>query len=219
LVDLAPRNGITRTLKIKTRGVHSGASFTIDLHGQQWLVTARHIVDGVPPTEITVVTQAGVEVGGLVPVPVVSSTADVAVFDLGGRTLTSNDPLTPHARDFYLSQNVFFLGFPFGLHLQGIGETYPLVKRASISGWAEDNGIQDHYYLDGINNPGFSGGPVIFNRIGDDDDWRLLGVIHGYRFETIPVDSGHGTVKTNTGIIVAYSIQHAVDAINAYVSP
>jgi S1-C subfamily serine protease len=220
---LVPNWCIQRTLKIKTRGRDAGTSFTIDLHGQQWLVTADHVVSGVSPGEVTVVMQTGAEVGGLIPVPAVNPSGDVAVFDLNGRRLTADLPLAPATPEtFGLSQDVYFLGFPFGLQMQGIGEIYPFVKKAIISAWDYTHGI-DLFFLDGMNNPGFSGGPVVFSRLGTQgQDWRVLGVVHGYHPDSIPVLLNPGivlgTVRANAGIVLGYGIRHAVEAIDAYVS-
>ena len=78
--------------------------------------------------------------------------------------------------------------------------------------------------LDGVNNPGFSGGPVVY-RTGPDQ--QILAVVSGIVTEpadVIPSLSGDKTaekppkhrkskVDENAGFIVAYSIDTAIDAI------
>lgn len=71
-------------------------------------------------------------------------------------------------------------------------------------------------YVDGHNNPGFSGGPIVFwdKKI---KKFKIGGVIKGYRHEKSKIvdndlDTGLQTY-TNTGIIIGFSIKHAVDAI------
>jgi len=117
-------------------------------------------------------------------------------------------------------QDVFFLGFPFGLasdsrDLNG-GFPFPLVKKATLS--AINFGPNAVMLLDGLNNPGFSGGPVVYTKPGSARlDYSVAGVISGYRFNRLSVDHGSDstplTVNENTGIIIAYSINHAVRII------
>ena len=71
--------------------------------------------------------------------------------------------------------------------------------------------------LDGHNNPGFSGGPVFFTS-RDDQLPKVAGVISGFRYNWEPIFlQGQPTdlsFQYNTGIIVAWSIAHAVEIIN-----
>jgi hypothetical protein len=85
------------------------------------------------------------------------------------------------------------------------------------------------WVLDGINNAGFSGGPVIFK---SGPEQTILGVVSGYHVE--PTDVVSSTVKKvpkkklpskpkqaeqlkvnlNSGFIIAYDISYAVEAIH-----
>jgi hypothetical protein len=80
------------------------------------------------------------------------------------------------------------------------------------------------WVLDGINNPGFSGGPVIF-KTGPEQ--KILAVISGYHLEPTEVVSSAAakkkapekrtqkqTVNLNSGFIIAYDIKYVVEAIN-----
>jgi hypothetical protein len=76
------------------------------------------------------------------------------------------------------------------------------------------------WILDGINNPGFSGGPVFF---GTGDALKVAAVISGYYLQPTEVIRGgaarlaKGTpkdyVNENSGFIIAYDIAWAVDVI------
>ncbi len=70
--------------------------------------------------------------------------------------------------------------------------------------------------MDGQNNPGFSGGPVVFSGPSN-KDYKVAGVISGYRVVHEPIYQGEKkldlTYEYNTGIILAYGIKHAVDLI------
>jgi hypothetical protein len=72
--------------------------------------------------------------------------------------------------------------------------------------------------LDGINNEGFSGGPVVF-RSGKQQ--KIMGVISAWRQEPVQVAYASSTpllpkatVRVNSGFIIAYDIHHAIKAIN-----
>jgi hypothetical protein len=129
-----------------------------------------------------------------------------------------------------LGQDVFFLGFPYGLRMPSTGLNrgfdFPLVKKATISSLCGSPGEPQYMLLDGINNPGFSGGPVVSPPGGlslpqiTSGEMKLeyLGVISSYRFEwESAYERNQKTslaVKTNTGIIIAYDIKHAFDIID-----
>ena len=71
-------------------------------------------------------------------------------------------------------------------------------------------------YIDGFNNPGFSGGPIVYWDF-EKHAYRILGVVKGYREDTAKIMVNGEHVDTNllenSGILVGYSIQHAIQAI------
>jgi hypothetical protein len=73
-------------------------------------------------------------------------------------------------------------------------------------------------YIDGFNNPGFSGGPIVFWDIPK-RAYEILGVVHGYRPDTAQAVVNGQRVDTNvlvnSGILVGYRIEHAMNAIRA----
>lgn len=112
-----------------------------------------------------------------------------------------------------MSEEVFFLGYPFGLSFDigaaGWGHPLPLVKRATLSAFKLDEGL---LLLDGHNNPGFSGGPVVRSaaRRGMTTstvaDPQVIAVVSGYRRDQGRVldDAGFEgpyTYDVNTGIV------------------
>jgi len=115
------------------------------------------------------------------------------------------------------SEDMFFLGYPYGLGMTIDAQVQlPIVKKAILSGSDSQTGGGLHtMYLDGLNNPGFSGGPVVTMRFNPP---RIVGVISGYRVDwqqllvnKLPDPSL--SVQTNSGIIIAYDIKHAVEAL------
>ena len=114
-------------------------------------------------------------------------------------------------------QDVYFLGFPYGYTGSFVftdgGYPLPFVKKATVSLLERKTMI-----LDGHNNPGFSGGPVVYTE-PNKNDFKVAGVITAYRFVEEPVfHDGQETdfiYKYNTGIIEADGIIWAKDLIQA----
>lgn len=207
-----PAQCLERTLRVNVPG-GGGAGFTITRHDRQWLVTARHVVEGHSASDIQLVWRAGPVTATVSRVPDLNPGADVAVFAL-------DNPVTPElnlratSHGLTWSQDVYFLGYPYGLQIRNL-QNFPLVKKAIVSGkeiGAQGVGV---WLLDGINNPGFSGGPVVFQREGT-SQWNVAAVVSGFLTEEIAIAGSPLAVPANTGIILAYDVHHAIDAIDRY---
>lgn len=112
----------------------------------------------------------------------------------------SLDPVFPN-----FGKDVYFYGFPLGnLGTEILGIKFPLVKKAIVSGFIRNNGI-DVLLLDGHNNLGFSGGPVVAYNISS-KTMCVIGVISGYIPEPIDVQykGNKLSVNDNSGIVVCY---------------
>lgn len=102
-------------------------------------------------------------------------------------------------------KEVYFYGFPLGdLGTQVLGIRFPLVKKAIVSGWIKHKGL-NKMVLDGYNNLGFSGGPVVAYD-PNSKKMCLVGVISGYIPEPVSVQykGDKLSVNENSGIIVCY---------------
>lgn len=210
-------NVIHRVFRIKY-GKATGTAFTVDVDGKQYLVTAKHIVDDVSGnatlgilsnTEwIPLTTQLVGHADGEI---------DITVLAANRRLTPANLPMEASSDGLTYGQDVFFLGFPYGIQGKVIfgddGYPLPLVKKALVS--SLDRSV---FLLDGHNNPGFSGGPVVFASPGTYQN-KVAAVISGYLPWEEPVfASGQKTplvYQANTGIIVSYSIHHAVGLIRS----
>lgn len=99
------------------------------------------------------------------------------------------------------------------------GFPIPIIKSATMAGIADYPGSYSTFLLDGHNNSGFSGGPVVF-RSGENKENPLvvLGIISGYRTEVAPVTlAGKPTElasEVNTGIVICPTIKVATDFID-----
>ena len=117
-------------------------------------------------------------------------------------------------------QDLYFLGFPYGQstdHGNLLNNfPFPFVKKAILSAITGGNQGVSLLFLDGHNNPGFSGGPIVFSS-QDKKEYKVAGVISGFNTIEEPVlIGGKLTVMTwmyNTRIIIGYDIKYAVEAI------
>lgn len=198
-----------------------GTGFTLDHEDGQYLVTARHVVEsGAPVRALVRGKAAAVQLTALtVPVP----EADVAVFRLDRPITPPGLPLAASMDGMVFGQDAYFLGFPLGITFDLGDEYFPLVKRCTVSGTTQRYQGRTILLLDGWNNRGFSGGPVVFRpptAAGVREPLRAAGIVTAYRTEAGPVtEAGRavpGTeVRLNTGIIIAEQIMRATEAIEA----
>lgn len=212
-------NVLNRTLFI--RGAAYGSAFVIDVGGREYIVTAKHLLPAPEALESLRIKRNGrwvtheVKEVGRAPGEI-----DIAVLTVNERLVGDHLPAPASMAGLVLGQDVHFLGFPYmlegdvGLLLDGRPLCY--VKKGSVS--ALDSLTQPALVLDAINNPGFSGGPVVFAPPGGaPNDLRIAAVVSKYRTEPEPViadgEETGGVVHSNTGFLYAYNIRHAVDLI------
>lgn len=209
-------NIIQRVLFIRN-GSSTGSGFTIEVDDRQYLITARHILPASGVVSTLDIYYKGVwQTVSVKSIPVLPNNVDIGV-------LVVPQLLTPtyqvHLdKSIFLSEDVYFLGYPYGIIIDGAalnnGIPLPFVKHAIISAF-DVVGIGTPIFLDGINNPGFSGGPVV--HMGTDNIPEIIGVISGYQAEQQSVvQSGKATglsVSTNTGLVIMYQLGSALEAI------
>ncbi|MGD9507489.1 MAG: serine protease [Geminicoccaceae bacterium] len=211
-------------------GDRAGSGFIYDHKGHQYIITARHVVDGMSHHDHLYigygdsVAQADVRLVGYA-----RDGSDVAV-------LTTNVVLNriacPEAgsEGLVYSQQVHFLGFPYGMRMMPVGDVtgnfpIPFVKSAVISAMGVKWKGNPVTFLDGINNPGFSGGPVVFDNISRDHKRskgpKLLGIVSGYHVEPEPIHVRGTETQTdmiyraNTGLVIVYPIERALEIIES----
>lgn len=196
--------------------------FTVDVDNKQYLVTAAHVVKGIAKKDNIQISSQGnwnkvpCELVGMAQEPV-----DIAVLALPEQ-ITPSHSLPATSGNLILAQDMYFLGYPYGLFTDlgsmNSGFPMPFIKKCILSSVAMRPSSQiDKLYLDGINNVGFSGGPVVFARNLNQTDWCVAGVIHGYQIDHRPVMLGTQqtplAVENNSGLVIAYGIRHAIELI------
>lgn len=215
---MVPRNILQRVFQLRV-GAQIATGFTIEVDERQYLITAKHVVaDASRAGSIDIFHDRD----WIINIPyravlVEPDVVDIAVLALNQR-ISPLLPITVGIKGAFLSQKVFFVGFPFGLSINGRavngGFPLPLVKHGIIAAIAIGDG--EPFLVDGINNPGFSGGPVV---IADNPTSpRIIGVVSAYKTEQQPVSYGGQEVaalsaRSNTGLLVAFETEYALRAI------
>lgn len=256
-------NSLRRTFLIQT-SKGRGTAFSIDVDNREYWITAKHIFTGIesgPPGSFTtkvvradILSQNGSGDAGQDQhwIPVTFSTLDPGE-DIDILVLAPDHRLLNFPPDFNLpaddSRSVTvggeceFLGYPYGGGWKSKWSAtnewmwWPFVKHCTLSGSITQGNILI-FVLDGINNKGFSGGPVLF---GTGSSQKVFAVISGFYTEPLEVLPAPGPglprrsslppppdlpgqvtsasrpeiVEANSGFILAYDIAPAIKAIRA----
>lgn len=231
-----PIGMLSRIFPIRA-GKAAGTCFLVDVDQRQYLVTARHIMAGIEPGTAVEIFRHGSWTPLLFkPIFPRNEKIDAVAIALD-TALAPRLDLQVSTSGMVLGQKVFFLGFPFGLasRSKDRNDFIPFVKAGILS--AIDYGDQQTpvVYVDGHNNPGFSGGPIIFANLGDRHRLQIAAVVSGYRNQptevvevTVPdrisSENGEDTssqvkqkkvqiVLENTGIVIGYELNQLIEAI------
>ncbi|WP_065757723.1 S1 family peptidase [Pseudomonas defluvii] len=198
-----------------------GTAFAIDHGGKQYLVTAKHLINAEKQETIKFFfdrrwVDMPVELIGLC-----RGETDIAVFRANQILCTGDLPLEPSSDGVVISQDVFFVGYPYKMWTDAgkamNGRPCPFVKKGILSSsFVGDDGIP-RLYVDALNNPGFSGGPIVFQPPGK-TEYKIAGVVSKFRieFERVIDQSGDHiemTVAYNTGFLMGYDISKAIEVI------
>ena len=213
-------------------GDSTGTAFTIEKDSRQYLVTARHVVEGIASGDTVNIfherqwKQIRVDVIGIG-----EGEKDIAVL-AASIQLSPLFPLDADAGGLTYGQQVYFLGFPFGWdggaeHVNR-GFSMPFVKSGVLSAVISEDTTK--IYLDAQVNEGFSGGPLVFvpndrpPRSGT--EFKVAGIVVNYPTPRIrPIINHQGDqildehnhpigIRENPGFVVAIGIKHVVDLID-----
>ncbi len=210
-------NVVTRIFNLKYKN-SMGTCFSIDIDNKQYFVTAKHVIENLKDGDSISISRDDNEWENFnVKLIGHSKYADVSVFALP--ILLNGFALPASSDGLIYGQDMYFLGFPFGLKANigalNRGFPLPLVKKAILSSIFHVDNIT-FLLLDGFNNPGFSGGPVVFKK-PNTKDFIVCGVVSSYRYELVETlqDGKPTNIKaiSNTGIIIAHSIESALEII------
>jgi S1-C subfamily serine protease len=175
-------NVLDRVKKIGV-GQTTASMFTVEVDGRQYLVTAKHVVatlkgDG---GQIQVFEGKGKSETLNVKVLRCDDPVDIAVL-VPEKQITPIPPLSAVDGKIVFSQDVFFVGYPYGDDALGTlmeDTAVGFIRKATFAAQErKDNWVL--FYLDGMNNRGFSGAPVVFQDMTvQGNPWKVIGVISG----------------------------------------
>lgn len=221
-------NVITRVFLIRY-GTEMGSSFTIEVDQRQYLVTAKHLVSGIVDGDEIYLRRS--DKWEPIKVKVINcepQDLDISVLVLPMQ-ISPTLPLDPTMDKMILGQEIYFLGFPYGMSNKSgnMNNWFPLpfIKKGILSAIDSRPNGYSVIYVDGHNNPGFSGGPVVFYH-SKTKHFRVAAVVSSYKNQIDKVFLLEGTqgvnmrrrdtnlfALTNSGILRAYSIDPAIEAI------
>ncbi len=207
-------NILQRTFQVQHDGMQ-GTAYTFEKGDQQYLISAAHIFDGSP--DLNSISIFHDERWKIVPVRTVYSSygpADTIVFALP-RDISARLPIKFDLSGVITGTWAYFLGFPRGLRTRApksINNGYPLpfVKAGLVSSIDFESHGYSRIYLDGHNNKGFSGGPIVWAPPNNPNDLRIIGTNVCYVTEhPTSKETAEEVVdyQTNAGIVVAIWIK------------
>ena len=223
------RNVIQRTFNLRYE-TSAGTAFAIDRAGKQYLITARHVVQGIESGgEIELLHEHQWKPLTVTVVGIGSREVDIVVLACSVQ-LAPLLPLSASTEGMAYGQEIYFLGFPFEWNSAGeeINRNFPLpfAKAGIVS--AMPFGDPSLIYIDAHGNPGFSGGPVAFREPGNpQSDFKVAGVVVNgptpvrkpvidERGSPLVLDDGGGAyLAENQGFVVAVNIKHALELIDS----
>lgn len=184
-------NVLRRTLLIQASMV--GTAFTIEVEGRQYLITAKHVVGKLPnEAESTIQVR---KKNGWAPLKVTifkcDDPVDIAVL-ASSKQITVNFALEPASKGMLAGQEAYFVGFPYGTFSTYATQpdVFGFVKRATVARFdrVPENERAQVILLDGYNNPGFSGSPVVYRDLNQNGIvFKVAGVLVSYIYDASPV--------------------------------
>jgi len=219
---------ICRVFRIKCNECQCvGSVFTVEHNGEQYLVTAKHLFQRNNYNsiqKIALLLDNGYQDYSVEVFYHPAETVDIAVM----RFCPKHDISPRYNNQFssgslVYSQDMYFLGFPYDydqrvVPLPNRKIPMPFVKKGCLSGFGEDADGIGWLYIDGINNPGFSGGPVCANIQGK-SIMGICGVVCSYQSDKKVLfdDKDNQTpyyIRGNTGIVNACDIKYVFEIID-----
>ncbi len=189
-------NVFTRVLHLRTSANETATGFTIAVDGREYLITAKHAVASLGQDAKIGIEQNSAWVNIPFKIYKCDDPVDVAVL-IPPYQLTYDLPLPNETSNFMYGQDAYFLGFPYNLGGPvGPNGAYPMpfVKRSLISVVEPVDASKKAslYLLDGYNNPGFSGGPLVAKDNSKPGfNYDVIGVVTGFEPEVVPVVTTH----------------------------
>jgi len=215
--DVAPLPTVVKSVYWIQYADKSGAAFAIEVDERQYLITAKHVVPGIPKDGQVGLfnSEALKSVIQVTPIMCEDTNNDLIVLVPPVR-LNATRYLPPTESSAALGQEVFVFGFPMGYYTSVQKNIIPFVGKGIISAVDTRNPGAIKLFFHTTAAHGFSGGPIVSIDQRDNTP-RILGVVSGCDTEEYPVFNGAVDTglraRVNPGIMYGYSIESAVAAI------
>lgn len=202
-------NIIQRVLFVKY-GNSVGTAFTLEKESKQYLFSAKHVFPNLNnPDKIEVFNDGAWKEVRVKPLFCKDNSKDVIAFDIGDTTITPKHEIEIGMGGIVFGQDAYFLGFPYGLSTDS-GEInnkypFPFVKKCIVSSINKSL-----IFLDGHNNKGFSGGPVVVCLPGN--KIKVIGIVSGFLNDIVNKSENSGIFYANSVSLIFDEIESARDA-------
>jgi len=206
-----------RTFFIRNR--QCGTAVIVEYKQRSYLITANHLITEPFNNELYLKNKEGWYIWHGLKLIARDEKLDVAVFDFPYLNNTEKNTFLLDDSGLHIGQHVHFLGFPLMMEeyieLEHLDQKPMPFQRGAIVSMITSSKL----ILDGINNVGFSGGPVVFYKNGKH---FLCGIISGYKEELKVVEMADeyfqneldAIYKENTGITYACPANKIKDLID-----
>ncbi len=212
-------NIIQRVFRISHKG-RTASAYTIEKNENQYLISASHVFEGSPEIPSVAIYQDGKWKD--IHIQTVYNSRDVGdtiVFKLP-YDISPRHKISLGTEKITLGTWAYFLGFPFGITNpdKGINNNFPIpfIKAGLISGLNFEREGLITVFLDGHNNKGFSGGPVVWINPQNREEIQIIGTVSSYLTES-PIHTqtldGIKDYGTNAGIIETFWIKNILNLI------
>jgi len=229
---MIPQDVLQKVFFLK-KGDGVGTCFLVSIENRDYLVTAKHIFPDCAHNEkvnFEIFHETGWNRFEAVAKCHKNQIIDIVVLDID-KSDVKNQSFTLGNRNCSISQDCFFLGFPFGRKMDDSdafaannGFPLPFVKKAVVSSMVTDTSGATQIFLDGHNNPGFSGGPVVIvdlveSNVSKENKMRIVGVISAYVVDPKEIRTPFGdlVIRENSGIVISYSFEHVFEILGVKV--
>ena len=222
-------NILSRVYLIKYNN-STGSCFKVTIKNKNYLITARHIfesnIENGSKMKIEINRNSSWIEQSVTLLYHKNSNIDIAVLDPHIEDSTEMNVDLKETK-YFLGQDCYFLGFPFGLKMDDKKDIFnqgfpsPFVKKGIISAvMDEENCLQ--IFLDGHNNPGFSGGPAIVENFNKKtkNNLGIIGIVSAYLTDSKEIDTPFGKfINTeNSGIVVTYGFKYVYEILEQQVT-
>ena len=206
---------IERTLHIQLIG-ESGTAFALDLDGQQYLVTAKHVGASLLPGEtIRISSHRGTWVNAPIKINVSEGDpnqgdTDVAVLQMPSPLpFQSGTPILGSPEELYVTQNVAMpTAEVYSLFRGEFGVVTRTGTIAAIRTSEHPTPLAGDFLVGIEAYPGFSGSPVIY--WDSTGEARLVAI--ATRLFPVPIQ-GFGPEHINLGFVGCFNIHHALELV------